>query len=238
MPTIREGNLFKKVIMLFMDHKDACLHIPIVKHHHHILHFVWQHKPYQWKVVSLGLPLAPRALTSLTKPILFFVQCKGFHIFIYLDDILVMTCSKHDCKRAQTFCALHWLVLHYILISQSMDSIPLSLFLFTTILGYRDMYVSSPFDKLRDTADGSFSVPKATHYILSDYVPYGQEHILGQCRCTTQPIVRWHLELHVECLPFSSSFISIFSPFPSTTVSASEMISVATESSHLPIFSP
>ena len=27
--------------------KDAYLHITIVEHHHHFLHFVWQHRLYQ-----------------------------------------------------------------------------------------------------------------------------------------------------------------------------------------------
>ena len=33
-----------------IDLQDAYLHIPIVKHHHQFLHFVWHNVPYQWKV--------------------------------------------------------------------------------------------------------------------------------------------------------------------------------------------
>ena len=29
-----------------IDLQDAYLHIPIVKHHHHFLHFVWHNVPY------------------------------------------------------------------------------------------------------------------------------------------------------------------------------------------------
>ena len=40
-----------------IDLQDAYLHVPIVKHHHHFLHFVWHNVPYQWKVlIFLGLP--------------------------------------------------------------------------------------------------------------------------------------------------------------------------------------
>ena len=39
-----------------IDLQDAYLHIPIVKHHHHFLHFVWHNVPYQWKFYLLGLP--------------------------------------------------------------------------------------------------------------------------------------------------------------------------------------
>ena len=51
--------------------KDVYLHIPIAKHHTHFLQFVWQHKPYQWKILSFGLATAPRFFISLTKSILF-----------------------------------------------------------------------------------------------------------------------------------------------------------------------
>ena len=49
-----------------IDLQDAYLHIPIVKHHHHFLHFVWHNLPYQWKVLPFGLGTAPRVFTSLT----------------------------------------------------------------------------------------------------------------------------------------------------------------------------
>ena len=81
--------------MLFsVDLKDACLHIPIVKDHKHFLYF------------EEGLPfilvMAHRVITSLSKPILFFCQCKGvlFLIIVYLDDILVDIYSEDIGKRA------------------------------------------------------------------------------------------------------------------------------------------
>ena len=33
-----------------IDLQDAYLHVPIVKHHCHFLHFVWHNVPHQWKV--------------------------------------------------------------------------------------------------------------------------------------------------------------------------------------------
>ena len=77
-----------------IDLQDAYLHIPIVKDHHHFLHFVWHNVPYEWKVLPFGLATAPRVFTSFTKPILLLWHCKGFHIVIYLNDILVLICSK------------------------------------------------------------------------------------------------------------------------------------------------
>ena len=90
-----------------IDLQDAYLHVPIVKHHHLLLHFVWHNVPYQWKVLPSGLATAPRAFTFLTKPILFLCHCKGMCNAIYLDDILVLACSKWAGKRAHLFlCSL------------------------------------------------------------------------------------------------------------------------------------
>ena len=77
------------------------------KDHHHFLQFVWYNVPYQWKVLHLGLATAPWVFTALTKPIFFLCHHKGFHIVIYLDNILVLACSKWTSKRARAFlCSL------------------------------------------------------------------------------------------------------------------------------------
>ena len=47
-----------------------------------------------------GLFTAPQDFTALTKPILFLCHHKGFHIVIFLDDILVLAHSKQAGKRA------------------------------------------------------------------------------------------------------------------------------------------
>ena len=36
-----------------IDLQDAYLHVPIVKHYHHLLCFVWHYVPYQWKGFTL-----------------------------------------------------------------------------------------------------------------------------------------------------------------------------------------
>ena len=64
--------------------------------------FLWEHKPYQWKVLLFRQALSPRVFNSLNKPILFLCCNKGFHVITYLDDILVLTHSKHVAKRVQT----------------------------------------------------------------------------------------------------------------------------------------
>ena len=90
-----------------IDLRITYLHIPIVKHDHCFLCFVWHNVPYQWKVIPFGLAKAPSILMALTKPVLFLYHHKGFRIVIYLEDILVLVCSKWAGRRAHLFlCSL------------------------------------------------------------------------------------------------------------------------------------
>ena len=106
------------------------IHIPIVKHHHHFLHFIWLHKPYHWEFLPFWLAMSPRVFTSLITPIISLCQYKGFHVIIYLDDILILTFSKYAGKRAQIFCAVYFFVMDCILILPSLNSISSSNILF------------------------------------------------------------------------------------------------------------
>ena len=86
-----------------IDLQNAYLHIPIVKHHHHFLQFVWHNVPYQWKALPFGLATVPQVFTALTKPILLLCHHKGFCIIIYFNDNLVMVHYKWAGKRAHSF---------------------------------------------------------------------------------------------------------------------------------------
>ena len=85
-----------------------------------------------------------------------------------------------------------------------------------------NMSVSLSSDKHWEPAVGWCLVTEATHYSLSGYVLFGQDHLLYQWTCRTFPIVLCYSQWHIECLPFSCTFISFFSLFCSTTVSAPE----------------
>ena len=107
-----------------------------------------EHKSYPWKVSHSGLVTAPRLFTLLIKPMLFLCCCKGLCVIIYLDDILILTCSKHAGKRAQTFlCSL--LVHHglHINFSKSELSLRQQFSFFWPMLEY-SWHLSLPSDKL------------------------------------------------------------------------------------------
>ena len=108
---------------------------------------------------------SPRVFTSLTKPILFLCHCKGLHIVIYLDDILVLVCSKWAGKGAHSFlCSLLVCLGLHINFSKS----DLHLTQTFTFLGlcwdtvHMSVYV--PSDKLADIQQLALSLLQTTHY--------------------------------------------------------------------------
>ena len=173
-----------------IDLQDAYLHVPIVKHNCWFLHFVWHNVPYQWRVLPFGLAAAPRVFTSLTKPILFLCCCKGLHIIIYLDDILVLVCSKQAGKRAHLFlCSLlvH-LGLHInfyksdLHLSQSFTFLGLC---WDTVY----MLVPLPLDKLAEIQQLALALLQTPHVTVCKVMSF-----LGKANfCTNGHSQLWHL---------------------------------------------
>ena len=190
-----------------IDLQDAYLHIPIVKHHRHFLHFVWHNVPYQWKVLPFGLATAPRVFTSITKPILFLCHRKGLHIVIYLDDMLVLVHSKQAGKWAHLFlCSLLIrLGLHI-----NFSKLDLCLSQSFTFLGLCwdtvCMSVSLPPDKLADIQQLALSLLCTPHVTVHKVMSF-----LGKTNfCTNGHSQLWHL-----CHVIQSDMLSVYhSPTP------------------------
>ena len=147
-----------------IDLQDAYLHIPIVKHHHHFLHFVWHIVPYQWKVLPFGLATAPRVFMSLTKPILFLCHCKGLHTVIYFDDILVLIHSKQVGMGACLFlCSLLVCLCLHINFSKSDLHLSQTFCFFSLCWDTVHMSVSLPPGKLADIQQLALSLLWTPH---------------------------------------------------------------------------
>ena len=94
------------VYVFSIDLHNAYLHIPIVKHHHHF-HALAQCTISVDSFTSWVCYSSYRVFTALTKPIMFLCHHKGLCIVIYLDDVLVLVCSKPAGERAHSFlCSL------------------------------------------------------------------------------------------------------------------------------------
>ena len=185
-----------------IDLQDAYLHDPIVKHHCRFLCFVWCNVPYQWRVLPFGLATAPRIFTSLTKPILFLWCCKGLHIVIYLDDILVLVHSKRAGKRAHLF--LCSLLVHLGLhINFSKSDLCLSQsFIFLGL--YWDtvcMLVSLPLDKIAEIQQLALALLQTPHVTVHKVMSF-----LGKANfCTNGHSQLWHL-----CHVIQSDMLSVY----------------------------
>ena len=173
-----------------IDLQDAYLHIPIVRYHHHFLQFVWHNVPHQWKVLPFGLATAPQVFTALTKAILFLCHHKGFCIVIYLDDILVLVCSKWVGKRAHSFlCSLLVRLGLYINFSKS-DLCHTQPFYFLGLCWETVcLSVSLPPDKLVDIQQLALSLLQSQHLKVHRVMSF-----LGKANfCNNGDSYLWHL---------------------------------------------
>ena len=146
--------------------------------------------PYQGKVLAFGLATAPLVFTALTKAILFLCHHKGFHIVIYLDDILVPVCSKLACKRVCSFLfsLLVRLGLH-INFSKSDLCLTQTFCFFVLCWDTVHMSVSLPPDKLADIQQLALSLLQNQYVTVCRVMSF-----LGKANfCTNGHSQSWHL---------------------------------------------
>ena len=79
-----------------IDPKDAYLHVPIAAQHRRFLRFWWKGSSYQFRRLPFGLSSAPRTFTRLTLPLVTLCRANGVRIIVYLDDFLVLACSRPE----------------------------------------------------------------------------------------------------------------------------------------------
>ena len=197
------GSLSSMVIMLFpLIYRYAYLHTPIVKHHHHFLNFVWHNMPYQWKVLPYGLATAPRVFTALTKPILFLCHCKGFHIVIYLDDILVLVCSEWAGKRPCLFLLFlfgpSWFTYQF---SKSDLCLSQTFYFLGLCWNTVHMSVSLPSDKLADIQQLALPLLLTPHVTV-----LGSCSFLGKANFCNNG----HSQLHCLCHVIHSDMLCVY----------------------------
>ena len=158
--------------------------------------------PYQWRVLPFGLATAPRVFTSLTKPILFLCHCKGLHIVIYLEYILVLVRSKQVGKRARLFLysLLVRLGLHInfsksdLCLSQSFTFLGLC---WNTVC----MSVSLPLDKLAETQQLALALLWTPHVMVCKVMSF-----LGKANFCTNG----HSQLQCLCHVIQSDMLSVY----------------------------
>ena len=125
MPTIRQVWLLIKQgdFAFSVDLNDAYLYILIVKHHHCFLWFVWQHTPYQWKVLPFGLATACRIFTHSLNPYCSFVITRVCVLYFTCIISWFFITPSMLAKELKLSCAHFWFILDYIVIYLSLKSV-------------------------------------------------------------------------------------------------------------------
>lgn len=83
-----------------LDLRDAYLHVPIHTNHQGYLQFTYRHKTYQFRCLPFGLSTAPRVFTRITKVVAAALRRQQIHIFMYLDDWLIVGPSYSDTLQS------------------------------------------------------------------------------------------------------------------------------------------
>ena len=158
--------------------------------------------PYQWRVLPFGLATAPRVFTSLTKPILFLCCRKGLRIVIYLDDILVLVCSKQAGKRARLFlCSLLVRLGLHINFSKSDLCLSQSFTFLGLCWDTVHMSVSLPPDKLADIQQLALSLLHTPHVTVRKVMSF-----LGKANFC----INGHSQLWRLCRVIQSDMLSVY----------------------------
>ena len=77
-----------------IDLKDAYMHVPVHSQSRKWLRFQIEGQTFEFKVLPFGLSTSPRVFTRIVKSIPEFLRPKGFTIYVYLDDFLVVSPSR------------------------------------------------------------------------------------------------------------------------------------------------
>lgn len=88
----------KDAYMCSIDLKDAYFSVSIHNDYKKYLRFMWQDKLWEFQVLAFGLNIAPYIFTKLMRPVMQYLRSKGIMSVIYLDDLLLLSHSREDCK--------------------------------------------------------------------------------------------------------------------------------------------
>ena len=130
---------------------------------------------------------------GLTKCILFLCHKRGFHVIIYLDDILVLTPSIL-ARGFELSSALYWFILEYILYFLSRNS-HAAVSLFWDCVGIHWTCLSLPSGKLLAIWQlGSALLQRQPITVCQVMSFLRQYHLLCQWSCITLLVVPCHSE--------------------------------------------
>ena len=85
--------------------KDAYLTVAVNRSQRRFLQFIWGGVRYEFVSLPFGLGPAPRLFTKILRPVAAHLRRLGLRLIFYLDDILLLGCSKAEATEAVTVVA-------------------------------------------------------------------------------------------------------------------------------------
>ena len=82
-----------------LDLKDGYWHVPITPKKRPYLGFEYKNTTYQFRAMPFGLNIAPRIFTKLIAHVSKLVAEKNIFMLAYLDDLLIVSPSFHQCQQ-------------------------------------------------------------------------------------------------------------------------------------------
>jgi hypothetical protein len=82
-----------------VDLKDAYLHVSVHHQSRKCLRFCIAGQSFEFKVLPFGLSTSPRVFTRVVKVVAEFLRPRGYVIFMYLDDFLVVNPSREGLQK-------------------------------------------------------------------------------------------------------------------------------------------
>ena len=90
-----------------LDLKDAYHHLAIVERHRKFFRFSYQGRAFQYSRLPFGFKLAPRTFTKCLETALEPLRRRGYRIYCYLDDLLLLTHSAEEAMEQVQEAAKH-----------------------------------------------------------------------------------------------------------------------------------
>ena len=82
-----------------IDLKDTYLHVPVHPSSRKWLQFKIGDQSFEFRVLPFGLSTSPRVFTRIVKVVAEYLRSKGFIVFVYLDDFLILAESREALLR-------------------------------------------------------------------------------------------------------------------------------------------
>ena len=231
------------------DLRSGFSHVKVAKRFRKFLGFAWEGQYYHFRVLPFGLASSPFLFSKMLLPAIQHLRMQGLKLFVYVDDILVISqtakmCWEHTLKLRNLLSTLGWVVRE----DKSSQAPNQEILFLGFLVNSRSMTLSLPPGKahsvvhdLRRFARRPILYPrKVVARVLglamstSPAVPLAKALSRRLMNCVHQPFLPWNARIPVpqearEDILLLADLISSLRPVP--IVPASPSLTIQTDAS-------